>query len=164
MPRSKLQPIKALVSIAAGAYLLAGLTVPSSAQSTPEEAVAMLFDAMRAADGNTLISMVVEGSMLDRTRRDGSHVRGSFAKWAEGIGRFETGDLDEQIFDVTVQQFGGIAQVNAPFMIYVKGELKGCGVNQFALSKQGDIWRFTYGMDIQYDGDCTSFKETYRRE
>lgn len=157
----------ALALFGAGAFLLPAMAQqPTTAQQqsdeTPVSTIEKLFDAMRASDGATIRELVVEGSMLDRRRRDGSHVRSSLAGWAAGVARSSPGDLDERIFAVTVQQFGGIAQVHAPFIIYVRGELRGCGVNQFALAEIEGSWKVTYGMDSQHDGDCATFQETYQ--
>lgn len=47
------------------------------------------------------------------------------------------------------------------FIVTYKGEIKGCGVNQFTLARKADDWRIIFGADIAAgeDADCESFKK-----
>jgi hypothetical protein len=141
--------------------LLGGLilSAPSIAQ-TPEDVVNQLFDAMRAGDGAAIRALVQEGAPLQRLKADGTLKSGSFEKWAAWVDTLEAGDADEQVFDVETFYGGpGFATVSAPFVIYLKGELKGCGVNQFTMVETNEGWRIVHGMDVPHAGDCVSFRE-----
>lgn len=122
-----------------------------------------LFDAMRAGDGDALRALVVVDARLDRLQPDGSLRQGSFERWISWVDQQEEGDADEQIFSVqTLSKSAELATVWAPFTIMYKGELVGCGVNQFTLGKTGDGWRVLYGIDMPSEADCTTFPDQFK--
>ena len=95
-----------------------------------------LFDAMRAGDGAAVRALVVPDARLDRLRKDGTLHQGNFEAWASWVDQQAAGDADEQIFGVrTLSVSPELATVWAPFTVTYKGELVGCGVNQFTLAK-----------------------------
>lgn len=148
--------------------LLAGMvaltaSAGASAASTPEGVVDELFDAMRAGDGAALRALVVADARLDRLQPDGSLRQGTFERWISWVDQQSEGDADEQTFGVqTLSKSAELATVWAPFTIRYKGELVGCGVNQFTLGKTGEGWRVLYGIDMPSTDDCTTYRDRYK--
>jgi len=148
-----------------GVALLAGLYIgaaASAAEATPVDTVNTLFDAMREGDGAAIAALVEENARLDRLQPDGSLKLGAFTDWINWVDQQQAGDADEQIFGVqTLQQSPELATVWAPFIIHYKGELVGCGVNQFTLAKSNSGWRILYGIDMPHKGDCTTYRNQF---
>ena len=146
-------------------FALIGLVVLLSATQvqadTPLDVVNALFDAMRAGDGAKVRSLALENAPLDRAQADGNIRRGTLQAWSEWVDRQEAGDADEQIFATKVAEFGGTANVFAPFVLHYKGNLVGCGVNQFMLAKTTEGWRISYGIDTPHSGDCKTFRDEF---
>ena len=134
----------------------------ASAEMTPEDVVVKLFDAMRAGDGEALRQLVVADARLDRLRPDGTLQQGPFERWISWVDTQEQGDADEQIFGVeTLSKSPELATVWAPFTIRYRGDLVGCGVNQFTLGKTAEGWRVLYGIDMPSQADCTTFPDQF---
>ncbi|MBO6504713.1 MAG: nuclear transport factor 2 family protein [Kordiimonadaceae bacterium] len=139
-----------------------GLAVPSQAESEAEQVVEKLFDAMRAGDGAAIRAMVVDDARLDRLQPDGALRQGTFDRWINWVDQQAEGDADEQIFGVEVlSKSAELATVWAPFTIRYKGDLVGCGVNQFTLGKTADGWRILYGIDMPAEVDCETFPNQF---
>jgi hypothetical protein len=141
--------------------LLAGMimSAPTLAETTPEGVVNELFDAMRAGDGAAIRALVNEGAPLQRLAADGTLREDSFEKWSAWVDTLDAGDVDELVFGVETFYGGpGFATVSAPFVIYMKDELVGCGVNQFTMVKITDGWRIVHGIDVQHEGNCRTYR------
>lgn len=146
-------------------YLLValGLTGAAVAETAPEGVVTQLFDAMRAGDGTAIRQLVVADARLDRLQPDGSLRQGTFDRWINWVDEQAEGDADERIFGVEVlSKSEELVTVWAPFTLRYKGELVGCGVNQFTLGKTADGWRILYGIDKPSTEDCSSFPEKFQ--
>ena len=131
-------------------------------EASPEQVVHRLFDAMRAGNGAAVLDLVQPDAPLERLMPDGTIKKGSFVKWASWIDTLAPGDADEQIFGVTsFHSAPGLATVSAPFMVYLHGELVGCGVNQFNFARVTEGWRIIHGIDVPHDGDCATFRDDY---
>ncbi len=148
--------------------LLSGLAIVAASisahgASTPEGTVDELFDAMRAGNGDVLRALVVADARLDRLQPDGSLRQGSFERWISWVDEQSDGDADEQIFGVqTLSKSAELATVWAPFTITYKGELVGCGVNQFTLGMTAEGWRVLYGIDMPSEQDCTTYPDQFK--
>ncbi len=141
---------------------VACLTSTAVAEETAEDVIVQLFDAMRAGDGDAIRAMVVADARLDRLQPDGTLRQGTFDRWINWVGQQAEGAADEQIFSVeTLSRTDELATVWAPFTIRYKGELVGCGVNQFTLGKTGNGWRILYGIDKPAQEDCATFRENF---
>ncbi|MEL7482531.1 MAG: hypothetical protein AAGJ29_13340 [Pseudomonadota bacterium] len=145
----------------ASTALLAVSPAMADHAASPEQTVLKLFDAMRAGDGDAIRALAAENAPLDRVRADGSVERATIEDWATSIDGLGPGRADEQIFDVRTRDYGGLASVWAPFILYVDGELRSCGVNHFTLAQTGGTWRVIHGVDTHYSGDCATFRDTY---
>ena len=135
--------------------------LPNAAKAdTPVDAVNKLFAGMLAGDGAAIAALVEEDARLDRLRSDGTLQLGKFTDWINWVDQQEAGAANEQIFSVkTLSASPELATVWAPFVLHYKGELVGCGVNQFTLAKSNAGWRILYGIDMPYKGDCTEFRD-----
>lgn len=141
------------------------LTAPTQAETEAEAkaVVVELFNAMRAGDGAALKALVVDDARLDRLQPDGTLRQGPFDRWINWVDQQEQGDADEQIFGVEVLSMSPeLATVWAPFTVTYKGDLVGCGVNQFTLGKTADGWRVLYGIDMPSQEDCTTFPDQFK--
>lgn len=135
----------------------------ATAEMSAEQVVVKLFDAMRAGNGAAIRAMVAEDARLDRLQPDGSLRQGTFDRWITWVDQQSEGDADEQIFGVEVMsKTDELATVWAPFTIRYKGELVGCGVNQFTLGKTVDGWRILYGIDKPAQTDCETYPEQFK--
>lgn len=149
-------------TIFAVAFLTVGFSCGIQADdSGPEELLTALFDAMRAGDGDAIRAIVVSDARLDRIRKDGSLQQGHFERWIRWVDQQNDGAADEQVFGVKVlSESPELATVWAPFTLRYKGDLVGCGINQFTMAKANAGWRIVYGIDIHVEADC----ETYPRQ
>lgn len=141
--------------------LAAAFAFAAHAQETPRDIVDALFDGMRSGDGEAVRDVVADQAPLMRVEADGSVRPSTFDGWADWVDVQNAGDADEQIFDVSVNEHGNLASVWAPFILHYKGELAGCGVNQFTLARAKDSWVIIHGIDTQDGGDCSTFKARY---
>lgn len=143
--------------------LMAAVSTAAGAASTPEETVNVLFDAMRAGNGDAIRQIVLPEARLGRLQADGTIRDGTFEGWINRVDSFNEGDADEQIFGVkTLSMSPELATVWAPFTIRFKGELAGCGVNQFTLAKTVDGWRIVYGIDMPAQEDCETYPDRFK--
>lgn len=113
-----------------------------------------VFDAMRAGDDETLKTLLLPDTKLDRIAPDKPVSRGDASGWIEWVGTLNPGQADEQIFDVEIQVEGPLAVAWAPFTIAIDGELRSCGVNQFTLVKHTDGWKVAYLIDTHTPEKC----------
>lgn len=146
-----------LIAIAAASLA----PIASADDMTPRATIDALFDAMLEGDGDAVLDQVMAGAPLARVEADGNVRDSSFTDWASWVDLQEPGYADEQIFAVESRAFGDLATVWAPFTLVYKGELVGCGINQFTLARAGDTWKIIHGIDTQDDGDCTTFEARY---
>ena len=136
-------------------------SVEAIAETTPEDVIDTLFEGMLAGDGSVIRALVMPGARLDRLQEDGSIRGGNFESWISWVDTQNNGDANEQIFGVqTMSRTDELATVWAPFTLVYKGDLVGCGVNQFTLAKSVDGWRVVYGIDKHEPKgtDCNAFR------
>lgn len=130
------------------------------AAGTPEEKAEVraildqVFDAMRAGDDETLKTLLLPDTPLDRISPNKPVERGDASGWIGWVGTLKPGQADEQIFDVEIHVEGPLAVAWAPFTIAIDGELRSCGVNQFTLVKHGDDWKVAYLIDTHTPEKC----------
>ena len=144
---------------AVSAYEMPGLDKPLDL-STPEEAVRTLFRAMYLGDADLVDRVFIEDGQLRRVTQLGEVRPDGLQRWRNWVGEQEKGDAVEEIFDLKIEEFGNLATVWAPFVVTYKGDIAGCGVNQFTVAKTEDEWRIVFGMDTAAGAatDCASFK------
>lgn len=119
-----------------------------------------VFDAMRAGDDETLKSLLLEDTKLDRISPDKPVERGDASGWIGWVGTLNPGQADEQIFDVEIHVEGPLAVAWAPFTIAIDGELRSCGVNQFTLVKHAEGWKVAYLIDTHTPEKCNDLVRT----
>ena len=113
-----------------------------------------VFDAMRAGDDETLKSLLLPDTSLDRISPDKPVTRGDASGWIGWVGTLSPGQANEQIFDVEIHVEGPLAVAWAPFTIAIDGELRSCGVNQFTLVKHSEGWKVAYLIDTHTPEKC----------
>lgn len=156
-----------LTGIGAGLFMLVASGVSAEDQlpdlTTPETAVRSLFKAMARGDGALVDQVFADDGQLRRITNEGALRADGLPRWREWVDAQEPGDAIEEIFALRVQEFGHLASVWAPFVVTYKGEIAGCGVNEFVLAKSDGDWRIVFGMDTAAapEVDCASFKESY---
>ena len=139
---------------------LFGLSSVSNAAGTDAEKAEVaklltdVFDAMRAGDDETLKTLILEDTNLDRISPDQPVERGGSADWIGWVATLSPGQADEQIFDVEINVEGPLATAWAPFTIAIDGELRSCGVNHFTLVKADGDWKVAYLIDTHTPEKC----------
>ncbi|MBT5072642.1 MAG: hypothetical protein HOJ34_00375 [Kordiimonadaceae bacterium] len=139
---------------------LFGVSSHSNAAGTYAEKAAVaklldnVFNAMRAGDDETLKTLILEDTKLDRIAPGQSVTRGVSADWIGWVGTLNPGQADEQIFDVEINVEGPLATAWAPFTIAIDGELKSCGINHFTLVKMNGDWKVAYLIDTHTPEKC----------
>ncbi|MBT7583091.1 MAG: hypothetical protein HN572_09005 [Kordiimonadaceae bacterium] len=139
---------------------LFGVSSHSNAAGTYAEKAAVaklldnVFNAMRAGDDETLKTLILEDTKLDRIAPGQSVTRGVSADWIGWGGTLNPGQADEQIFDVEINVEGPLATAWAPFTIAIDGELKSCGINHFTLVKMNGDWKVAYLIDTHTPEKC----------
>ena len=113
-----------------------------------------VFDAMRAGDAETLKTLILNDTALDRIAPDKPVERGTSEGWVGWVSTLKPGQADEQIFDVEINVEGPLATAWAPFTIAIDGELKSCGVNHFTMVKVQDAWKVAYLIDTHTPEKC----------
>lgn len=113
-----------------------------------------VFDAMRAGDGESLNSLILDDASLDRIAPNKAVERGTSTDWINWVSTLSPGQADEQIFDVEIKVEGPLATAWAPFTIAIDGVLKSCGVNHFTLVKMADGWKVAYLIDTHTPEKC----------
>ena len=147
-----IQSLAVLAMFSAASTSLASGTVAEKAEV--RAVLDHVFDAMRAGDAETLKSLLLADTSLDRISPDKPVHRDSSTGWIEWVGSLNPGQADEQIFDVEIHVEGPLAVAWAPFTIAIDGELKSCGVNQFTLVKHSDGWKVAYLIDTHTPEKC----------
>lgn len=151
----------------AGAALAATMISASMAHAdteTPDGVIHAVFDAMRAGNGEAIKKLATPHTRLDRLHSDGRLEQGVLSDWADWVDKQSAGDADERVFGVqTLSRSPELATVWAPFTIRYKGELVGCGVNQFTLAKTSEGWRIVYGVDMPSQDDCNTFPDQFMK-
>lgn len=130
--------------------------------STPEAVAFSMMRAMYQGDQSMIDAIFLDSATLRRVTADGEVRPDGLQGWRDWVGTLEEGDAYEELFGVTSNTFGNLATVWAPFMISVKGELVGCGVNQLTLARVDGDWRAIFVMDTHEPRDtCGDFKARY---
>lgn len=140
--------------------MMTALSSPAFAAASYTEKAAVhavldkVFDAMRAGDDETLKSLILPDTDLDRMTPGQPVSRGQLSDWIDWVATLSPGQADEQIFDVVINVEGPLATAWAPFTIAIDGELKSCGVNHFTLVKHEDGWKVAYLIDTHTPEKC----------
>lgn len=129
--------------------------------STPENTAHSMMMAMYRGDAAMVDAVFAEGGTLRRVKSDGTVTKDALPRWRNWVSTLEVGQAHEEIFALKIQQFDTLATVWAPFIIHVDGALVGCGVNHLAMTRDGENWRVTVGMDVQAPKEsCENYKAT----
>jgi hypothetical protein len=145
------------------ALLFCGLlSIPASAQNSPEDSVkavvGSMFAAMRTSNGNALLACFADSAYLQTIAKDkdgntvvkNDKVR-DFAKLVETLPK---GAADERIsFDV-VKVDGALAIAWTPYEFYYNGQFSHCGVNSFQLVRLKNGWKIQYLIDTRRKQGC----------
>jgi hypothetical protein len=139
--------------------LLSISSVTSADDSSDEKAAVrkvldQVFDAMRAGDDETLKTLLLPDTRLDRITPDKPIKRNDSTGWIAWVGSLKPGQADEKLFDVKIHVEGPLAVAWAPFTIAIDGELKSCGINQFTLVKYTEGWKVAYLIDTHTPQKC----------
>jgi hypothetical protein len=143
--------------------LAASLLSTGAIAASPEDTVVNLFDAMRAHDGEKLLSQFTSAATLQRVKADYSVISSDLNKFAKGISSTSK-YLDEQLLSVTTKTSGNLASVWTPYVFYIDKSISHCGVNSFQLveTKSGS-WKIQYLIDNVYQGNCEDFIQQHKK-
>jgi len=130
--------------------------------TTPEGTAYAMMMAMYRGDADLVNRVFLDDGDLTRVRADGTVKYGGRKGWQDWVGTLKTGQANEELFALKVEQFGNLATVWAPFVISFDHKIVGCGVNQLSMAKSNGEWRVAAGMDVQAPkDDCPDFKANY---
>lgn len=151
--------IKFMKTAIVGLLCIGATSAAYSGENTAEEKAALnvverIFDAMREGDAETIKTLVLPGTVLDRISPNKPLHHGPLSGWVDWVATLKPGQADEQIFDVVTQVEGPLATVWAPFTIAIDGELTSCGVNHFTLVKVDGGWKVAYLIDTHTPDKC----------
>jgi hypothetical protein len=141
----------------------AAFVLTVQAQNPTEEtavkaAVNQLFTAMKTADAALLTSSFTDSALLQTivTNKQGKTVvrNESIADFAKQIAQLPKGAADERITFGSVQIDGALANVWTPYQFYYNGNFSHCGVNNFVLVKQNNVWKIQYIIDTRREDGC----------
>jgi hypothetical protein len=116
-----------------------------------------LFDAMRAGDGEKVVSLFVDGAMLQSVgEREGKPMAGvtPIERFAEAVGQPHDQVWDEQIWDTVVHIDGRLASVWTAYAFYLGKTFSHCGVDSFQLFNGEDGWKILYLADTRQQEGC----------
>ncbi|MCO4797809.1 MAG: hypothetical protein KC484_01235 [Colwelliaceae bacterium] len=120
-----------------------------------------MFDAMREHNGKKLLQQFTEEAILERVNKKNEVKKSDLSKFAEFVDKSPK-HLDEQLFNITIQESGNLASAWTPFAFYLDGKLSHCGINSFQLIKQNEQWKIRYLMDNAFQGDCQKFIKMHK--
>jgi len=127
--------------------------------SSPQATAYSMMIAMYRGDAEMVDAVFADGGTLRRVSADGTVTGDARQAWRDRVSTFEVGQVNEEIFNLKVEQFKNLATVWAPFVIRVNGEIAGCGVNHLAMVRDDESWRVSTGMDTQAPKEsCAAFK------
>jgi len=118
-------------------------------------AVDVLFDGMRANDGDMVRSAFAEGAVLISTERDGAPATQlmpfeQFASAVDGATR----EWDEPYWDPIVRVKEYLASVWIKYAFYLDGEFSHCGVDAFLMARGPDGWKIAALADTRERDNC----------
>lgn len=145
-------------------FILAACHLSTAAiAASPADTVVNLFDAMRAHDGEKLLSQFTSAATLQRVKTDSTVISSELNKFAKGISSTSK-YLDEQLLSVTTKTSGNLASVWTPYVFYIDKNISHCGVNSFQLveTKSGS-WKIQYLIDNVYQGNCEDFIQQHKK-
>lgn len=141
--------------------LLAGA---SKAQSTPQDAITELFDAMRASDSTRMKRVMHPNATLSTLSRQDSKVSvGTMPtnNFLSSIAGMEKGMANEQIGRMDTRIDGDLAQVWVPYSFYLGDVFSHCGTNAFTLVKdQYGRWQILSIIDTRRREACASLSDS----
>lgn len=137
---------------------LALLAAPAVAQEadTPATVVDALFRAMKAGDADAMAALLhPDVRLVTTSSQEGVPVARVVAadRWLEGV-RTSDRELDERIYDVRVEEDGGLAAVWARYDLFVDGVHSHCGVDAFHLVRVEAGWRIIEIADTRSTEGC----------
>jgi hypothetical protein len=137
-----MKPIHWIIPLAIG---LGTLALPANAQDSRKEALQVaqnLLDAIGQGDTTAFRSLFLPNAMIYTVReKDGQPLTASRSPFAD---TFRPGTVvKEEMKDrgVGVQVHGNVAQVWAPYNLWVNGTFSHCGIDVFTLLKTSQGWR-----------------------
>jgi len=149
-------PTLAFAAVAAPAVLPA----PALAQDAAERAavlaaVDLLFDGMRANDGDMVRSAFVDGAVLVSTERRGAPVTTltPVEEFASAVDR-ATREWDEPYWDAIVQIEDYLASVWVKYAFYLDGTFTHCGVDAFLVARGPNGWKIAALADTRESDNC----------
>lgn len=141
--------------------LLASATCTTQAQTDEalvKATVSQLFTAMKTSDATLFSSCFADSALLQTiaTDKQGKTViqNAPIIDFAKQIAQLPKGAADERITFGNVQIDGALANVWTPYNFYFNGSFSHCGVNNFVLVKQNNVWKIQYIIDTRKKDGC----------
>jgi hypothetical protein len=133
----------------------------SSAQDTESDiknVINNLFNSMRSADPQSLLTSFHEGASLKSILKDSTGktlVKDELiSDFAASVSRLPKGYADERIVFDAIKIDGDLAFVWTPYDLYLNGKFIHCGVDAFVLLKLNNQWKISSLIDTRRKQGC----------
>jgi hypothetical protein len=117
-----------------------------------------LFNSMRSADPQSLLTSFHEGASLKSISKDSTGktlVKDELiSDFATSVSRLPKGYADERIVFDAIKIDGDLAFVWTPYDLYFNGKFIHCGVDAFVLLKLNNQWKISSLIDTRRKQGC----------
>lgn len=134
------------------------ITKAQTEENLVKAAVNKLFTAMNTVDATMLTSCFSDSALLQTIETDkqgNTMVKNEpITYFIKQIAQLPEGAADERITFSNIQIDGVLANVWTPYSFYFKGNFSHCGINNFILVKQNNVWKIQYIIDTRRKQGC----------
>ena len=131
-----------------GILLLMILPVFGFSQTSEEDLVKstinQLFNGMKTSDSILVKKSLTKDATFHSFDMDGKFYTDSPEQFSKQIGKTPKGFLDEKATSWKISIDGKMANAWVPYVFYYKNAFSHCGVDNFALIKENDVWKIHY--------------------
>lgn len=103
-----------------------------------------LFLGMRTSDSILVKKSLTKDATFHSLDMDGKFYTDSAEQFSKQIGKTPKGFLDEKATSWKISTDGKMANAWVPYVFYYKNAFSHCGVDNFSLIKENDVWKIHY--------------------
>jgi len=103
-----------------------------------------LFLGMRTSDSVLVKKYLTKDALFHSLDMDGKFYTDSPERFSKQIGKTPKGFLDEKATSWKISVDGKMASAWVPYVFYYKNSFSHCGVDNFALIKENEVWKIHY--------------------
>lgn len=149
---------KALISLCL-LFIVGHISAQSEEEKKAEQLIDDFFTALHAKDTLTLRELTDPGVKLQSifTNREGETklMTEEYSKFLKSLASIpDTITFHEKLHGMDIKVNGHMANILAPYTVYVNGNISHCGVNSFQLYKKDEDWKIIYIVDTREFEGC----------